>query len=280
MSYESKVFNIMIASPSDVLSEREIIRKMIYKWNEIHSFTRKIVLLPIGWETHSSPEMGNHPQSIINKRLLEKCDILVGVFKTRVGTPTENYISGTVEEIEEHLKKDKLAMIYFSKKELDIKAINDEQQELLTKFKSSLSQRGIYSDYGDQNDFKDKFFDHLQLQLNEHNLFKDINPQSVKEVVVDTFKVPILSNKAKLLLKEVSLDKNGIIMFYQSMSNDVTLQTNKKSLISSFEKREIVEWKKALEELISQRFIVDKSGKFEYFEITADGYELADIIDL
>ncbi|MFH4621427.1 hypothetical protein [Vibrio furnissii] len=58
MSFEAKVFNVMIASPGDVSSERAIIRDVIYEWNAVHSETRNIVLLPVGWETHSSPEMG------------------------------------------------------------------------------------------------------------------------------------------------------------------------------------------------------------------------------
>ena len=85
MSYISRVFNVMIASPGDVVSERTIIRDVIYVWNEVHSESRNIVLMPIGWESHSSPEMGGSPQAIINKQVLYKCDFLVGVFWTRIG---------------------------------------------------------------------------------------------------------------------------------------------------------------------------------------------------
>lgn len=67
MSYKAITFNVMIASPGDVASERAIIRDVIYEWNAVHSGARKIVLLPIGWETHSSPEMGAPAQQIINR---------------------------------------------------------------------------------------------------------------------------------------------------------------------------------------------------------------------
>lgn len=89
MSYQAKVFNVMIASPGDVASERAIIRDVIYEWNAVHSSPRNIVLMPIGWESHSSPEMGASPQTIINEQILDKCDLLVGVFWTRIGTPTK-----------------------------------------------------------------------------------------------------------------------------------------------------------------------------------------------
>ena len=83
MSYGANVFNVMIASPGDVASERSIIRDVIYEWNAVHSNLRKIVLLPIGWESHSSPEMGASPQSIINRQILLKCDLLIGVYECK-----------------------------------------------------------------------------------------------------------------------------------------------------------------------------------------------------
>jgi len=66
MSYLANTFNVMIASPGDVASERAIVRDVVYEWNAVHSNVRKIVLLPVGWETHSSPDMGAPAQQIIN----------------------------------------------------------------------------------------------------------------------------------------------------------------------------------------------------------------------
>jgi hypothetical protein len=50
MKYNSTVFRIMIASPGDITKERKITREIINEWNTIHSFDKKIVLLPLGWE--------------------------------------------------------------------------------------------------------------------------------------------------------------------------------------------------------------------------------------
>ena len=79
MNYSSEFFKVMNASTGDVASERSIIRDVIYEWNAVHSKSRSIVLLPIGWESHSSPEMGESPQEIINNQILDKCDLLIGV---------------------------------------------------------------------------------------------------------------------------------------------------------------------------------------------------------
>ena len=116
MSYLAQVYNVMIASPGDVQAERNIVREVIHEWNAIHSAQRQVVILPVSWESHSSPEMGARPQEIINKQVLDKCDLLVGVFWTRIGTESGAYVSGTVEEIERHLDAGKPAMLYFSGK--------------------------------------------------------------------------------------------------------------------------------------------------------------------
>ena len=147
MSYEAKVFNVMIASPGDVASERNIIREMIYEWNAVHSRSRKIVLLPVGWESHSSPEMGKRPQEIINTQILDKCDLLVGVFWTRIGTSTGKYISGTVEEIEKHIDAGKPTMLYFSDQPAHLDSVDSKQYEKLKEFKASCKDRGLYETY-------------------------------------------------------------------------------------------------------------------------------------
>ncbi|MDE3088728.1 MAG: DUF4062 domain-containing protein, partial [Chloroflexota bacterium] len=142
MSYTASVFKVMIASPSDVAGERNIIREVLTEWNIIYADGRKVVLLPIGWETHATPAMGERPQAIINKQVLKDCDLLVGVFWTRIGTPTGKYPSGTVEEIEEHIKAGKQVMLYFSDAPVRPDSVDNDQYTELKKFKDSCKARG------------------------------------------------------------------------------------------------------------------------------------------
>jgi hypothetical protein len=136
MSYDATVFKVMIASPGDVGVEKNIIREVIHEWNAINSDTRHIVLLPVSWDTHSAPAMGDRPQEIINKQVLKGCDLLVGVFWTRIGTPTGKNPSGTVEEITEHIKNGKPAMIYFSVAPVVPDSIDADQYAKLNEFRS------------------------------------------------------------------------------------------------------------------------------------------------
>src|ERR1043165_67718 len=114
MSYDAVVYNVMIGSPGDVSAERDIARRIVGEWNNIHSAARSVVLLATGWDTHSSPAMGKSAQTEINEQVLRAADLLVCIFWTRIGTPTSQHASGTVEEIEEHLAAHKPLMLYFS----------------------------------------------------------------------------------------------------------------------------------------------------------------------
>ena len=125
----------------DVAEERQVIREMIHEWNDINSARSKVMLTPIGWETHTSPELGVRPQELINQRLLVDCDLLIGVFWTRLGSPTGNEASGTVEEIHRHLNAGKPAMIYFSSKPVALKALIENNMSLLNCSKLSACKR-------------------------------------------------------------------------------------------------------------------------------------------
>ncbi len=43
---------------------------------------------------------GSRPQEVINSAIVDKCDLLVGIFWTRIGSPSGEADSGTIEEIE------------------------------------------------------------------------------------------------------------------------------------------------------------------------------------
>jgi hypothetical protein len=279
MAYNAKVFNIMIASPSDVEPERSIVREVIHEWNVIHSEARKIALLPVGWETHVSPEMGSHPQEIINNRILEKSDVLVGVFWTRIGTNTGKYLSGTVEEIEKHIQTGKPTMLYFSNKPAHPDSIDQEQYSKLKEFKQSCQSRGLYETYDSLNDFKNNFFRHLQIKLNEDVFFSIPNTEQIQDNHIEESDMPIpkLSEDAISILREASQDKNGVILHIRGIGS-TSIQTGGKNLISEQSPRIIAKWESALKELVSNELIVDRGYKGEVFEITDKGYRMADMV--
>ncbi len=280
MAYQATVLKIMIASPDDVVPERSLIREILYEWNAVNSDMRKIVLLPIAWETHSSPEMGERPQAIINKGLLKNCDLLVGVFWTRIGTATDKYASGTVEEIEEHIKSGKPAMLYFSSAPVRPDSVDPDQYSKLMKFKESKKSMGLYEMYSDMNDFKSKFNRELGLKLNSEPFIKISQPSSETIISAESAipDIPPLSREAQVLLEEASQDRNGIVMHVQ-YSGGAAVQTNDKNFITDDNPRTHAIWAGAVEELEKSGLIKDKGHKREVFEVTRKGYSLADLIN-
>lgn len=279
MSYTAQTFNVMIASPGDVASERAIIRDVIYEWNAIHSNMRKIVLLPIAWESHSSPDSGSSAQGIINSQLLTRCDLLVGVFWTRIGTPTESFASGTVEEIEKHIATGRPAMLYFSSAPVALEKSKFEQFEKLEEFKESMRNRSLYEGYEGQTEFKDKFFRQLQLKVNDHSIFQIGSSNTYSEIAESKTTLPKLTNESRILLKEASLDKYGQIIHMDSIGG-TSIQSNGKNFIRSENFRETAKWKHSLEELIQNELIVDSSKNGEVFTITNLGFQIADMIEI
>ena len=167
MSYNSKVYRILIASPSDVEEEREIIGRVIQEWNDLHSYNRKAVLLPLKWETHSAPQMGMRPQEVINKEVVDYCDLAVGVFWTRIGSPTGEYQSGTIEEIERVGKDGKIVMLYFSNVKVDLEYVDLEQYKKLKEFKKKTYPNGLVENYKSTLDFRDKFSRQLEIKIRQ-----------------------------------------------------------------------------------------------------------------
>ena len=281
MPYNAIVYKVMIASPSDVASERNIIREVLSEWNIVNADTRKIVLLPVGWETHTSPTMGKRPQSIINKQILQNCDLLVGVFWTRNGTSTGEYVSGTVEEIEEHIKAGKPAMLYFSGAPVHPDSVDNDQYTELKKFKESCKSRSIFETYSDLNDFKSKFYRQLQIKLNQNSFFsKDATSPEVLRNLNETIlsNIPSLTREAQTLLKEASQDSNGIILCLRRLGG-FHIQTNGKDFVGDNNPRTRAIWEGALKELENEGLVTDAGHKREVFQLTRRGYEIAEIIN-
>ena len=68
----------------------------------------------------------------------------LGVFWTRFGTPTENYGSGTEEEIERMLSMGKQVFLYFLDKPLSPSKIDQEQYKKILLFKDKHKSEGIF----------------------------------------------------------------------------------------------------------------------------------------
>jgi len=106
-----------------------------------------------------------------------------------------------------------------------------------------------------------------------------INSENIAPPVESSTRLPELSQEARILLKEASLDPHGHIMNVRYMGG-TAIQTNGKNMIPSNERREIAKWEAALEDLIHKDLLVERGHKGEVFEVSNLGYQIADMIEL
>lgn len=185
MAYSATVFSVLIASPSDVNDEREAIAQTIHDWNALNSGETGKVLLPVRWESHSAPAMGDRPQGLINSQLVRDCDMLIGAFWTRLGSPTGVEDSGTVEEIKLFLRQQKPVMLYYSKKPVDMDEADLDQVQKLKEFKKSIRDKGIQEQYSTVDELKQKLMRQLTIVMRGISVGTQVNAKVVKEAQED-----------------------------------------------------------------------------------------------
>ena len=276
MAFQATVIPIMIASPGDVQVERNIIREVILEWNDVHIFEEKVTLHPMGWDTHSSPELADRPQELINTRQLKKCDLLVGLFWSKLGTPTGKAKSGTIEEIEEHHSKGKPVMLYFSSKGIPPAKYDKVQIEEVEKFKNDCKKYGLVEEFESDADLKDKFVKHLRIALNENPFLQSLRTKekSVDKIVYaeekDFNPITDLSDDERTLLKDLATKKSsGYIVVHRPLGGSKTFMTGNKAYGNSSE-RESAKWESIIDNLLRKRML-KKEGK-DAFKLTHEGW--------
>jgi hypothetical protein len=274
MVFDAKVINVMAAGPSDVGAELQNIKEIIHNWNVMHAQASHIVLLPLGWKSHASPQMGDRPQAIINRNVLAICDLLVAVFWTRIGSPTGKAIGGTVEEINEHLAAGRQAMLYFSDAPVHPNSVDDEQFRAVRELRKECEPKGIVGSYSSISEFRDNFTRDLTLTIIRH--FKSFAPNegAIMELARQDA-VPSMSLEAKQLLLEGSADPNGTVMCFHVMEG-LIVSANNKTFAEPGNPPLEAKWKAAVDQLEHLKLLHPLSHKREVFSITNEGYELAD----
>lgn len=138
----SRVVEVAIGSPNDVSSERDTIESCIRAWNAHHSDHYGVILQPVSWKIDVTPGQGD-PERRIQDRL-GAADMLIAVFWTRLGTPTQKAQSGTVEEIKHFADLGKPVVTYFSDCQIAPGLIDTEQYDQLLAYRRERMGQELY----------------------------------------------------------------------------------------------------------------------------------------
>ena len=243
-----------------------------------------MVLLPVAWETHASPAMGERAQAIINRQILADSDLLIAIFWTRIGTPTGGSISGTVEEIEEHIRSGKPAMLYFSSAPVAPESLHPEQYGGLRVFKESCRQRGLIDEYESIEQFREKFNRQLAQAVIRHfpptgtavtaGVDVEVEPRvSSREPDV----IIGLSTEARELLMEASKDRNGMVLMTET-TGGMSVETNERSFTERGNARSEARWRRVVQEMVQRGLLETRDARGEVFSITDQGFRAADVL--
>lgn len=151
--------DILVASPGDAGDYREIARRVIGEWNT-NNKSSEVHLNFLGWE-NAGLNNSSSIQDLLNSQLLGEADYAIVVFHSRIGTETENYVSGTVEELQRLTQAGKVASIYFSNK--PIRNPDPAQYQAVLDLKKELRRKKIAVR---EFDTDEEFRAHLTRDLN------------------------------------------------------------------------------------------------------------------
>lgn len=191
MSQNVTLYNLLISCPGDVKEEVKIIESSVEEFNELYAEPLGITIKTRHWSKSSYAQSGGKPQTLLNEQFVDKCDAAVAIFWTKFGSPTDEYDSGTEEEIERMLQSAKQVFMYFSDKPISPSQMNDDGYKKIQAFREKYKGRGIYFTYASNEEFKKLFFAHLSMFF--------LSEKKVKEATSER-----ISN-----LKLVGIDENG-----------------------------------------------------------------------
>lgn len=169
MSFTASVLRVVIASPSDIPEARDAVERALHNWNDANSISKHIVLFPWRWETASVPLLGGHPQAQINEQGVDSADIVIALFGSRLGSPTPEAVSGTVEEIERSVATGKLVHLYFSTAPLP-RDIDTAQLDGLREFRHQISQRGLLGEFANVAQLEHEVWKAIEFDVAKLNL--------------------------------------------------------------------------------------------------------------
>ena len=167
MPFKSETYRVLIASPSDLAEERQAATEAVNEWIVQHAVAESVVLLPVKWENPRNAAVWGQTARGGQSPLVSGCDLLVGMFWTRIGTTTGVAESGTVEEIDQFVAARKPALLYFSSRPIDPNKIDLKQHRKLRSFKAATYKRALTGSFGSVDGLRQTLLRDLMRQVRE-----------------------------------------------------------------------------------------------------------------
>jgi len=168
------VLQVFVASPSDVMPERNALEDIIDEFNITWSKLFSIRLDLIRWEKYAYPDLGEDPQDVVNRQVVKDFDIFIGIMWGTFGTATKRAMSGTAEEFDiayERYKTDPRSisiMMYFKDSPLPPSKLDHLQLQKIQAFKDRFKELGgLYWKFENIDSFRKLLSRHLNKVVQE-----------------------------------------------------------------------------------------------------------------
>jgi nucleoside 2-deoxyribosyltransferase len=168
MTFSATAILVLIASPGDTADERAAIQLQLSKWNVSRGERENVVAVPWLYEQHSIPVLGEHPQSVINAQAVDRADVVVAFFDSRLGTETPEAVSGTAEEIRRAHAAGKPVHVYFSKEDIP-RSAEPEQLVKLAEFKKVMESEGLLGEYNSPENLANQVSNAIDYDVSTQN---------------------------------------------------------------------------------------------------------------
>lgn len=186
-----QTLEVLLSHPSDLTpEEHEAICQALTDYNIQLGKHTGYHLTPLFWKENAFSQFGKRPQQGLNHQLVDRCHMVVSIFKHRLGSPTLVHESGTVEEIDEARRQRKHIFLHYSSQEPDTVGLPPEtrrkiQQEYsrLSDFLKRISGFALGMSFGSAAELRthvlqdlQNFHSHMEDYLDELNHRGDMSP--------------------------------------------------------------------------------------------------------
>lgn len=224
------VYKVLISCPSDVAEFVPGIEHAIYRFNRIYGLPRDIMLLPVYYADSSYSALGDHPQSILNKQIVDDADLAICVFWKRFGSPTKHHDSGTHEEICYMLDRGKQVFLYFLKIPFWPDIDGMEQYQKLLSFKQSIEMSSLPTEVESDEQLYNKIYDQLGVYFNQQSAGKRLMNSQKKNRILWVDDRPENNVHVRKTFEQFGIDVLLALSTKQALDS---LATNEISLIIS-----------------------------------------------
>jgi len=169
MPKEIRQINVFVSCPSDVESEKQIVKDVCGQITDVLSLSRSVQVKVIEWRKDVIPLItGEGAQSVIDKQIAEyDYDIYIGIFWKRFGDKKSDGFTPTEGEFEDAFKRMKetkrpIIKVYFKTENFYPMSLYEvDQFGEVIKFREKIKGHGLYDEFKDKEEFREKIFKSL-----------------------------------------------------------------------------------------------------------------------